>query len=355
MTNCSEPITYYFMEWPSYKSNFSIAAVNSNFDENYISRCLDYAYRLNSKGFPIIYSQEHLSKLVGYSTYFLRKASNSQERFYKEYVINKKSGGERTISEPLPSLKEIQRWILDEILYKHKVSKFAKAYIPGLSIKDNARFHRKQPIVLSLDLSDFFGSIKWFRVYDIFSDIGYCKPVSVMLTNLCTLNKCLPQGAPTSPALSNIVCLPIDNRISKFAIKQKIRFTRYADDMTLSGNFDVGAAISMVTKIVSDYDFKVNSKKTRAMKECKRQEVTGIVVNDKMRVSNELINKLRHDCYYIKKYGLESHINRNNITQANYVHHLLGIAKYVNFVKPGDKDAMMAIEVLRECTNKVDA
>ena len=348
--NCSEPIIYLTMEWSSYKKKFCLAAINSNFDEDYISRCLDYAYRLNQNKYPIIYSQEHLSNLVGYDQEYLHKISNSQKHCYKNYSIAKASGGVRVISEPLPSLKEIQRWVLDEILYKHPVSKYAKAYVPNLSIKDNARFHRKQPVVLSLDLSDFFGTIKWFKVYDVFVGIGYSKPVSVMLSNLCTLNKSLPQGAPTSPALSNIICLQIDNRISKYAAKNKIRYTRYADDITLSGNLDVGAAIKIVSDIVSDYGFKLNNKKTRAMKSSKRQEVTGIVVNENMRVSKDLIKELRHACYYIDKYGLESHIDRNNITQSNYIHHLLGIANYIKFIRPSDKDAIAAITILRKYT-----
>lgn len=336
------------MDWQSYKSKFSLAALNSNFDEEYVSKCLKYAEQLYLNGFPIIYSQEHLSQLIGYDSCFVHKISNSQKHFYKKYEIKKKSGGVRELSEPLPSLKEIQRWILDEILIKYNISKFAKAYIKKTSIKDNARFHRKQDLVLSIDLTDFFGSIKWNSIYDVFNNIGYCKPVSIMLTNICTLSKSLPQGAPTSPALSNIVCLPIDNRISKYCLKNKIRYTRYADDITLSGKFDVGNTISLIRKIVAEYGFEINNNKIHIMKQTEQQRVTGIIVNQNMRPANDIIKKLRHECYYISKYGLESHIDRMNITQSNYVNHLLGLANYVNFIKPNDKDAIKAITILKQ-------
>ena len=335
------------MEWLFYKKKLSLAAINAGFDQAYIDRCLSYAEKLHAQNLPIIYNQEHLSQLLGYKTDYLYKASNSQKHFYRTYEISKRSGGQRTISEPLPSLKEIQKWILQEILYKVKVSPYAKAYVPKLSIKDNARFHKCQSIVLSLDISDFFGSIEWYKVFGIFTNLGYCESVSVMLANLTTLDKCLPQGAPTSPALSNIFFLPIDNRISKFTSKNKIRYTRYADDLTFSGDLDAGSVIKLVAKILADYSLKLNKSKTHVMKKSSRQEVTGIVVNEKLQASKELRSILRQEIYYIEKFGLDSHMDRKNITKANYIHHLLGVANHIKFISSEDKDANRAIDLLK--------
>lgn len=210
------------MKWKTYCDEFRKEAFEVNLNETDINEYLEYAKTLFEKELPIIYDQYHLSLLVGYQYEYLLAASNSSEHFYRKFKIPKKNGDLREISEPLPSLKEIQHWILNEILYKLKVSKFAKAYVKGKSIKENARFHRNQKQVLTLDIKDFFPSIKVFKVIDIFKSIGYCDSVAVMLANLCCLDGSLPQGAPTSATLSNLVMIEVDNLISEFVECNKI-------------------------------------------------------------------------------------------------------------------------------------
>jgi RNA-directed DNA polymerase len=139
---------------------------------------LNYGSRLALSGLPIIFDGKHFSKLVGYDPNFVFGVSNAPGRYYRTFKIPKKSGGERKIAEPLPSLKEIQRWILVHILEKIKPESAAKAYIKGLSLKDNARFHRKQPIVLHLDIKDFFPSINRRRIFTIFRSLGYSTSVA---------------------------------------------------------------------------------------------------------------------------------------------------------------------------------
>lgn len=188
---------------------------------------MNYAHPIFERNLPIIFDQQHLSYLVGYHLDYLKGAIYDTEAFYRYFTVNKRSGGVRQIAEPLPSLKEIQRWVLDNILYRCPINKFTKGYVPNLSIRDNARFHRKQELVLKLDIKNFFPSIKSGRVFNFFKRLGYQNHVSQMLTNLCTLNGSLPQGAPTSPALSNLVISRLDKRLSHFAIQEKIRYTRY--------------------------------------------------------------------------------------------------------------------------------
>lgn len=335
------------MDWSAYYGRFRREAHKAGYDKDYIKRCLDYAKVLYRRSLPIIYDQEHLSLLVGYSVDYLRRASNASRAFYREFLIIKKSGGLRTISEPLPSLKEIQRWILDNILYKCKVSKFAKGFKKGLSIKDNARFHRGQKMVLSLDIRDFFSSIPSDDVYDFFRSLGYCKSICVMLTNLCTLNRCLPQGAPTSPALSNLLNITLDRRLAGFALKYKLRYTRYADDITFSGEFDPGNVIRFVVSVLKDENLELNYAKTRLMLSHQRQEVTGIVVNKYMQAPREFRRALRQYIFYIEKYGLYSHMERRSIDKANHLRHLIGIANHILFLNPNDRDAKHAIKVLQ--------
>lgn len=336
------------MNWKSYKREFTNKARQEGFDEDYINPLLKYAYNLYQREIPIIYELEHFSLLVGYNSKYILGAYYKTDAFYRHYTINKRSGGLREISEPLPSLKEIQRWILDNILYKCEVSRFAKGFVPERSIRENARFHRNQNKVLSLDLEDFFSSIKGGRVYSFFKRLGYQPKVSHLLTKLCTLNGSLPQGSPTSPTLSNLISLRLDKRLSGFALKEKIRYTRYADDITFSGDFDEGRLIKFTRKVLAEEGLKLNENKTRLMKKHQCQEVTGIVVNQKLQAPRETRKELRKTMYYIKKYGVESHIQHKQITHANYVKHLLGIANFISFVNPKDIEVKEYISYLHE-------
>lgn len=167
-----------------------------------------------------------------------------------------------------------------------------------------------------------------------------------MLTQLCTLNGNLPQGAPTSPTLSNLLSFRIDRRLSGYALKNRIRYTRYADDLTFSGDFDTASIIRLTRKVLRDEGLELNEKKTRLMKRHNRQEVTGIIVNEKMQAFRSIRRKVRQDIYYIEKYGLDSHMTTTNKKRANYVNHLRGIANFILFVNPNDKNAKHAIEFL---------
>lgn len=334
------------MKWETYKKKFSKLAKENNFTDDFINESLLYAKNLFDKNVPIIYDQIHLSRLLGFSEQYLYGVSNDSTKFYRYFEIPKKSGGIRKIAEPLPNLKEIQRWILEEILYKFKVSDYSKAYVKGRSIKDNARFHRGQKMVLSMDIADYFNSIKFNKVYGLFYKIGYKVDVSVMLASLCCLNRSLPQGASTSPALSNLITVKLDNRISGFAKKNNIRYTRYADDMTFSGEFDCGMIIKFVKRVLLEEGFSLNETKTRVRYYYEKQEVTGIIVNKKLQAPISLRKKLRQDMYYIEKYGLNSHLSKTKNTKANYIKHLLGIANFILFINPKDEDTKEYIEKL---------
>lgn len=336
------------MKWENYSEEFRKVGYRNNFTQEEIDSLLDYAKEIYNKKVPIIYEQEHLALLVGYKYEYIIKISNSPEKFYRTFKIPKKSGGEREISEPLPSLKEVQHWILDEILYRHPVSRYAKAYVRNRSIRENARFHVQQEIVLTIDIKDFFPSLRYKKVYGVFAGLGYSVPVATLLSNLCCLNGGLPQGAPTSPALSNILMINVDKRISGFIKKNEIRYTRYADDMTFSGDFDPGMVIKFVRSVLQDANLKVNEKKIRIRKPGQRQEVTGVIVNEKIQAPKEMRKKLRQSVYYIEKYGLTSHLDKTENTRANHIFHLLGIANFILFLNPEDQEARGYIETLRK-------
>lgn len=326
------------MDFTQYKDKFTKEALKVGYSEHNIQRCLDYAEVLFSHDVPIIYNISHLSALVGYKKEYLKKAALCTKYFYRDFEIVKKNGMKRLISEPLPSLKEIQLWILKNILYKVPVSPFAKAYKPKTSLLENLRFHKNQPKVFTLDLEDFFPSIKMEAVEKVFIELGYSKMISNLLAKLCTRDDALPQGAPTSPYLSNLIFNEADAIISDYCKQRKIRYTRYADDLSFSGDFNENELLNKVTKTVENLNLRINKNKTKLMTPNTRQTVTGIVVNEKPQVVFHKRNELRQALYYIKKFGIDEHREYKEINQANYLEHLLGQVNFVLQINPKDME-----------------
>ena len=326
------------MRLDHYKIEFTQEALKTGYSEQNLQKCLRYAERLFYNNVPVIYNITHFAALVGYRQEYIKNAVIKTTHFYREFDVRKKNGSFRRISEPLPSLKEIQLWILQNILYKLNVSPFAKAYKPTIKLTENVRFHVNQPKVLALDLVDFFPSIKTKDVDQCFRQLGYAKLVANLLAKLCCKDGALPQGAPTSPYLSNIFFYPIDKLISEYCKARHIRYTRYADDLSFSGNFNDKELLNFVTRSVQSIGMTINSEKTKLMTPNMRQTITGIVVNNKPQVIFHERNELRKSLYYIKKYGINDHILHQGIKQKNYYEHLIGKVNFVLHINPKDKE-----------------
>jgi RNA-directed DNA polymerase len=274
---------------------------------------------------PVIYDQEHLSRLLGYRLDYLNDVVSSSPLHYHEHKIAKKTGGIRILHEPHPDLKEIQRWLSLEILSKLKVSKYSKAYRKGISLEDSVKFHVSRNMVLRLDIKDFFPSIRFGKVYEILINLGYSKSVAVMIAKLLLRNDLLPQGSPASPTLSNIIFINLDTTIGAFCREREIYYSRYADDLTFSGeSFNYRELIDFVKIELSKNEFKLNKKKTRLMRKHRKQIINGLVVNQKINVEKKYRKEIRQEIYYIKKYGLASHMEKINIHKSSYPEHLLG-------------------------------
>lgn len=337
------------MTFSQYTSEFKEKAKNAGFSAENIERCLEYAGPLHAKKIPIIFNTTNLSALVGYNKTYLKKAALYTEYFYRSFEIKKKGKGKtRTIKEPLPSLKEIQLWVLHNILYSVPVSKFAKAYIKKRNILDNVKYHIGKEKVLNIDIKDFFPSIHRIKVEEIFVALGYSSNISNLLSKLCCLDDCLPQGAPTSPCLSNIFMYDLDNKISTFCKVNNIRFTRYADDMVFSGSFDDNAVIEFVKNEITPLGLKLNEEKTSVMNQNARQIVTGILVNKKLQVPKSDRNKIRLEMHYLMKFGLAEHLQKTKNTKANYIKHLEGKINYALHINPADKELRRYADYLKE-------
>jgi RNA-directed DNA polymerase len=326
------------MNFEQYKQEFEQKASKSGYTAENIIRCLEYARPLIEKGLPVIYNTSNLSVLVGYRKEYIKRAVVYTPYFYRDFQIKKRNGKMRSISEPLPSLKEIQEWILTNILEQVKVSPFAKAYRKKVSLIENVKFHKQQPKVVTLDLKDFFPSITREHVEKIFLSLGYSKLISNLLSKLCTKDGHLPQGAPTSPYLSNIYFKKADDIIISHCLANDIKYTRYADDLSFSGEFDETEVITLVDKTVTSFGLSLHPDKIKVMKRHERQTVTGIVVNEKPQVVFHKRNKLRQDMYYIMKFGLQNHMIHKKIKNKSYLEHLLGKINFVLQLNPQDKE-----------------
>ncbi|ENC1717031.1 retron St85 family RNA-directed DNA polymerase [Salmonella enterica subsp. enterica serovar Brandenburg] len=254
------------------------------------------------------------------------KFSFNNDKYYHRVEMKKKTGGIRHIESPLRELKAIQRWVLRTILDKLSPSVYAKGFVRGKSILDNAKPHEGNQYVLNLDLQDFFTNVKASHVYTLFKNIGYNNNIAFILTSFCTKGGYLPQGAPTSPALFNLVCLRLDHRISTYCKKRALTYTRYADDLCISGNkiLILQKASYLIKDIICNEGFIINSKKEKFLGPKVRREVTGLTVTPKITISK------KNYCIYRKRiYDLV----RNNIPNKYEI-----IEGILSFVKSIDKD-----------------
>ena len=203
------------------------------------------------------------------------------ERHYFVFDIPKKSGGIRKIYEPDDNLKAIQRWILRHILDRLNSSPYATAFRKGTNLVCNTSPHANNRYFFCLDLKDFFPSIIGQKVKRIFSTIGYSDRAAKLLTKLCTYKNFLPQGAATSPSLSNLVASKLDRRINGYVAKRNIIYTRYADDITLSSNkhYSLFKIRDRIKSIIENEGFLINQEKVHFSGPRRRCVITGLVKN----------------------------------------------------------------------------
>ena len=202
--------------------------------------------------------------------------------------------------------------------------------------------------MLSLDIEAFYDHLTAWMVFQFFIKNGYDESVAMMLTGLCCLKGCLPQGAPTSAALSNLLMYEFDEKVGMYCKQEKIRYTRYADDMTFSGDFDELQVIRFIRKELKFLGLRLNEKKTRVRKQGQQQEVTGIVVNYKVQLPKSVRKEIRKNMYYIQKFGLESHLDYIGLERKNYLEYMLGQIGYALFINPKDQELQRYKEVLKE-------
>lgn len=255
-------------------------------------------------------------KRLGIVLYSERDNRASQ---YKEYSIKKKNGGTREISAPEVGLKILQKNLAKVLLERYQIRPSAHAFLPNTSIITNAKRHLKHRHIFNIDLKDFFPSINFGRVRGLFMAKPYnmnAKTATVFAQIACYKNS-IPQGAPTSPIISNMICSKLDGELQKFAKENKCTYTRYADDITFSTNQpsfpkeigflrgEVSHPSTALKKVIEKNGFTINSQKVRLQSDDDRKIVTGITVNSKLNVSRKYVRNLRTALYKWNQHGIE--------------------------------------------------
>ena len=289
--------------------------------------------------------------LLGVEVNRLEEILNNVSGHYQEFWMRKRSGGYRMISAPDKDLQAIQSTIYSRILSSVTiVHPAAVGFRCGRSVVDNAAPHLGKRYVLKMDIHDFFGSIRSPRVRQTFKKIGYPENVSKVLGALCCLDRHLPQGAPTSPALSNIVGYEMDRKLSALAAEYGLTYTRYADDLTFSGDvFPKEQIIPQVKRIIRDEKFEPNHKKTHFMNQSSRKIITGVSVASgvKLTIPKSKKREIRKNVYFILTKGLAEHQRRIGSHDPAYLKRLIGMLCYWRAIEPDNTYASDSIAALK--------
>ena len=313
-----------------------------------------YVYDILAHNGVVIFDIEHFSQLLGLDNEVLCRMINSPKAFYREFKIKKRNGGERIITAPYPSLMFVQQWIYKNILLQTTIIQpQAKGFVPGLSILDNATPHLQHSQVLKMDIKDFFPSISINRVICVFKKLGYHHKLAYALAALCCYHNCLPQGAPTSPILSNIVMRHIDRRLEGLSKHFDITYTRYADDLTFSGEYISVKFIKYVQSIIESGGFNINQTKTKLLKNNVKKIITGVSISSgKPTIPRTLKRRLRQEAYYIHRYGYKHIKHCNHNVDLAYKQRLLGKFSYWNSIERNNDNVNKLVQQLKSDIKK---
>ena len=320
---------------------------------------------LAARGLPLLATPDDLATWLGVSTGKLAwlvyrfttksRPDNVRSAHYHYRWLRKRGGGFRLIEAPKSTLKRIQTQILDEILARIPPHPSAHGFVPDRSIVTNAAPHVGQFVLYKIDLENFYANVRFARAVAVYRSIGYAREAAIWLARLTTtaippnmpfpendakalkpyLSMHLPQGAPTSPALANLSAFSLDVRLSGLARSFGANYTRYADDVTISGPREfigsLRAMIPLIEQVIRQERFRVNKDKRRVVRQCQRQVVTGVVVNKKINVNRRDFDRLKAILTNCVRHGPAS---QNREQHENFAEHLRGRIAHVEQLSP---------------------
>lgn len=310
---------------------------------------------LRARGLPVLDAGPDLAMMLGIPLGVLRWLTFHRRGatlvHYHRFSLPKKAGGQRAISAPKPRLKTAQAWVGQNVLGPLALSPHAHGFVPGRSTVTNAALHVGKKVVVNLDVRDFFPTFGFRRVRGLFRHLGYSGQVATLLALLCTEpprleasvdgtrvwvalgHRVLPQGASTSPALTNLLCHRLDQRLAGLARRHGFAFSRYADDLTFSGDHPerLGKLLKSARAILAAEGLVEHPDKTKVMRASQQQEVTGIVVNTQLGLPRDTMRRLRATLHNCARHGLDS---QNREGHPNFRGYLEGMVAYASMVNP---------------------
>lgn len=344
-----------------------------------LDAAISQAAKTDASGSPAILTLRHLAFRTEIEYKYLRSViANQDGSHYREYAISKRGGGRRRIMVPEPRLMAVQRWIVREILRNRPVHDSSFAYARHSSIRKCAERHIGAGWLLKLDIHDFFESIPERSVYSVFRELGYQPLVSFELARLCTrpwvappsaraeerkvkgfrrrgvelyrrpYTGYLPQGAPTSPMLSNLVCRRLDQELTLLAASRGITYTRYSDDITFSGHpksfcrTEVLSMIDEVRVMLTRRNFRLHENKISIVPPGARKVVLGLFVDGgSPRLSGKVRQRIRDHVRGIEVFGLASHAaERKFDTVTGMINHVGGLLRFAHYIEPAFADPL---------------
>lgn len=315
--------------------------------------------KLQAAGLPVLATPADVAQALGITVSRLRwlafHTDAAARTHYVRFNVPKKSGGVRELSAPHRELAAAQRWILQNVLQRVPIHPAAHGFVRGRSIRSNAVPHVGQQVLVNLDLKDFFPTITFHRTCGAFQELGYSPAVATVFALLCTESprrtveyaskvlhvatgpRALPQGACTSPAISNLISRRLDSRLTGLTRKLGWQYTRYADDLSFSApassdpDKQVGYLLARLRHIVRDEGFVVNESKTRVQKPHSAMTVTGIVVNQRPGIRRRDVRRLRAILHNANKHGLAS---QNRDHDPMFETRIRGQLAFVHMINP---------------------
>lgn len=290
-----------------------------------------------------LHGSKNIYELLEVDEIELNKVVNNIENYYHSYALKKSSGKLRWIDAPLAPLKEYQKKILDRVIYQFRAHECAVGFVKNIGVKDGAERHLGNKTVLCVDIKNFFGTISLFQVYAAYGYMlkklsenskafSYDTKDIEVLVKLTTYKAHVPQGAPTSPALANIICRQMDRELKSLGDNNDLIYTRYADDISFSHklkNFKITKILESTKKIVEYYGLQLNNKKTRVLRPHKRMSITGVVINEKLSTPKFVWRNVRAQLHNLIK-------NNSTLTSHEY-QKLRGKIEWIGLFRPLQK------------------
>ncbi len=271
---------------------------------------------------------------IGLNKSVLENYITYSDAYYNTFYLNKKDKLKtRQIESPNAELKTIQRWILSEILNKIVVSDRANGFIPKRNIRRNSLYHLNKKFILNIDIKNFFPTISQQQVFKALNRYLNDKELAIKISKICTYKRRLPQGAPTSPMLSNIVFNNIDNEIKRFCNSNLVNYSRYADDLTFSSDNknNLTLVYQFVNSLLYSNGFTINKNKTRYLSGKGKLEITGVIINSGRPTVGKRLKK------YVRSELFQHIINGKEIEKNK-------IAGYISFITSVELDYHIKIK-----------